>query len=339
MRNVTWVGLSLAVFAAAAATARAEDHPPLKPARLIKGHTDYVAAVAFSADGKLLATGGDDSSVRLWDVASGDRQALIQHTAKVEALAFSPDGKVVVAGDRGGEVNGWDVATKEKKFALKVAKNRPVSFLTFSPDGETLAAIVYDTKEVQLWSLSPAQVRATLKGHDGLVRAAAFSPDGKTVATASTDSSARIWDGASGKEKDALKAHDGPVESVVFSTDGSQLITGGADGTVRRWDIKTGNVIKPVFDGPSAKYRDVIYVRPTPSGRVVSVTWGDAFDVWDPAQNKPLHHAKGFEGLIGSSGVWYYDYLALSPDGKILVRARRSEVEVYDVSQLTGEMK
>jgi WD40 repeat protein len=159
------------------------------------------------------------------------------------------------------------------------------------------------------------------------------------VATASSDSSARLWDAASGKEKDALKAHDGPVDSIAFSTDGGQLITGGDDGTVRRWDLKSGNVIKPVLDGPSAKDRDVIYVHPTPSGRVVSVTWGDAIDVWDPAQNKPLHHVKGFEGLIGSSGVWYYDYLALSPDGKILVRALRSDVGVYDVSQLTGAMK
>jgi WD40 repeat protein len=339
MRNVTWIGWSLAVLAATAATARTEDHAPLKPARVIKGHTDYVRAVAFSADGKVLATGGDDMSVILWDAAKGDRQARIEHTAKVESLTFTPDGKVVVAGDRGGEVTGWDVATREKKFTFKVVKNRPVSLLAFAPDGQTLATIVYDTREVDLWDLKQGQVRATLKGHGGLVRAVAYSPDGKTVATASRDSSARIWDAAEGKEKDVLKAHEGPVDSVAFSTDGGQLITGGADGTVRRWDLKSGNVIKPVLDGPSLKNRDRIHVQMIPSGRVVSVTWGDAIDVWDPAQNTPLHHVKGFAGDIGSSGVWYYDYLALSPDGKTLVRARGEDVQVFDLSNLTGERK
>ena len=72
-----------------------------------------------------------------------------------------------------------------------------------------------------------------------------------------------------------LKAHDGPINCVAFSADGGQLLTGGDDGTVIRWDLKTGNVIKPVLHGPSARNRDVIHVSLAPSSRVVSVTWGD----------------------------------------------------------------
>src|SRR5262245_25564780 len=102
MWNVTWIGLSLAVLAAAGGTAGAEDHKPLNPVRVIKGHTDDVTAVACSASGTLLATGGYDKCVRVWDAAGGDRVALIQHSAKVESLDFTPDGKVVVVGDRGG---------------------------------------------------------------------------------------------------------------------------------------------------------------------------------------------------------------------------------------------
>src|SRR5262245_23104950 len=124
MPKVTSAGLGLAVVAVVAATVSAADHPPLKPSRVIKGHTDTVQAVAFSADGMLLATGGDDRSVRLWAPTSGDRKALIKHTAQVECLAFSPDGKVVAAGDRTGEVTGWDVTTRKTKFSLPVAKKR-----------------------------------------------------------------------------------------------------------------------------------------------------------------------------------------------------------------------
>jgi serine/threonine protein kinase len=307
----------------------------------IKGHTNTVHAVALSPDGKLLATGSADRTIRLWEVASGERRERIPHVTGILCLAFAPDGKTLAAGDYEGKVTFWD-SRGEKQSTLNAGEKKSVELVAYSPDGKTLATVSYQASEVQLWDVKQRKLRATLKGHRDYVMAVAFSPDGQTVATTGHDSTIRLWS-ASGKEKDSLRAHDGKITALAFLPDG-RLVSGGQDKTVLIWDLKTGNIRKPVLEVPPAFYQNVDYVFATRGGRILSVTGGWDLDVWVPGNPKPLYHRKGFEprGPVIpylSSRTQYYTHIALSPDGKTLAGVNGNEAQLYDLSPYTVPAK
>lgn len=207
--------------------------------------------VAFSPDGKTLATGAADG-VRLWDAAAGREAATLRLPARgMNFLAFSRDGKVVAAGwvtvdprtGKGGPggVRVWDAASARETATLE-GIGGPVAL---SPDGKTLATT--RGREVDLWDVAAGKVRATLKGHTGDVTAVAFSPDGGTVATgcAVRDAKAnrwvsgelRVWDAAKGGPRAVLDKGGSGVACVAFTPDGKFLVSGGWSGPVKLWDF------------------------------------------------------------------------------------------------------
>ena len=162
----------------------------------LTGHTLAVTSVAFSPDGKTLATGSDDSTVRLWDVAA--RRALgtplTGHTNSVRSVAFSPDGRTLATGSYDNTVRLWDVATRRAIGGDLTGDTGTVHSVAFSPDGKTLATGSYDNT-VRLWDVATQRALGTpLTGDTGLVHSMAFSPDGKTLATGSADGTVRLWD-------------------------------------------------------------------------------------------------------------------------------------------------
>ncbi|HEV7891575.1 MAG TPA: TIR domain-containing protein [Pyrinomonadaceae bacterium] len=197
-----------------------------------------VLSLAFSPDGKTLAGGGMDYTVRVWDIAARREVAnLTGHKQSVYSVAFSPDGRVLASASLDHTVKLWDARTWKESATLK-GHSEGVYSVAFSPDGETLASGCADGS-VKLWDARTGRELATLKGHAGEVRSVAFSPDGRLLASASKDQTVRLWDTRARRELATLKGHTGALAAVVFSPDGRTLASGGSDKTVRLWDTDT----------------------------------------------------------------------------------------------------
>jgi WD40 repeat protein len=196
-----------------------------------------VNTVAVSPDSSLLASGGDDNNVIIWDLKTGRRRRTIPaHKASVNAIAFSRDGQTLASGSDDKTVRLWNVRTGSRLRTLS-GHAGGVNAIALSRDGKTLASGSED-KTLRLWNLSTGEVRRIITGHGGPVTAVAFSPNGKIVASASTDNMIRLSNVQDGKRTRTFKGHSGWVRTIAFSPDSRTLISGGGDIIV--WDLKTG---------------------------------------------------------------------------------------------------
>lgn len=196
-----------------------------------------VSSLAFSPDGKLLASGNWDGAIHLWDVSTRTViRSLKGHTAEISSLAFSPDGKSLASGSYDNAVLLWDVSSGQIVQNL-TAHGDYVNGVAFSPDGEKIASASND-KTVIIWDAGTGQKLLTLNGADNFT-SVAFSPDGKTLASANV-LEVYAWDATTGKVLQLLKGHTKSVDKLVFSIDGKSLITGSIDTTVRKWDLTSG---------------------------------------------------------------------------------------------------
>jgi WD40 repeat protein len=197
--------------------------------------------VSFSPDGKMLASGARDHSIRLWDVAGARELRRCQgHTQDVTSLAFGPAGKTLASGSGDHTVRLWDAATGKVRQVLR-GHHQYIFSLAFTPDSKTLAS-AGDDKTVRLWNVETGKPVGILKGHEGVVRSVAFSPDGRVLASGGGDKAIRIWRMATAKEIGRLtEGISGLVSSVAFSPDGKTLAsTGGFDSSIHFWDVATG---------------------------------------------------------------------------------------------------
>ncbi len=162
------------------------------------GHTNAIDALAFNSGGTLLASGGRDSTIKLWDIRSGSElRSLAGHLSNVTSLAFSRDGRTLVSGSLDATIKFWDVETGRESRTIR----RPagITSLAVSPDGSTLASAGLDS-ELALWEFRTGNQMQILRGHSKVVNSVSFSADGRLLATASNDNSVRIWDLPSGRE-------------------------------------------------------------------------------------------------------------------------------------------
>lgn len=290
----------------------------VSPITELKSHTNEINAAVFSPDGKTVATGSDDQTIKLWDANTGrELKTLVGHNARVQSLAFSPDGNRLAASDRQGAVIFWDAATGQQRLKIPVYQGEAIG-LAFSPDGNKLAVTgygeIYSTKlpiyGVTLLDANSGQRLAFFKGHTTRTLAAAFSPDGKLLASAGSDFVVKLWNAETGQELATLKGHQADVWTLAFSPGGKLLASGGNDRSIRFWDVATKREVARL-----EAHSDSIYsVAFSPDGqRLASGSYDDTVKLWDVITRQELVTLKGHKDHVL--------FVAFSPDGQTLVSA------------------
>jgi WD40 repeat protein len=277
------------------------------PLLTYQGHKGWVFAIAFSHDGKMLASGAEDHTVRLWNTQDGHCLGILQHTHKIRSVAFSSDGKLLGTSGDSHSICLWDIGTQQciQELAASERNLHRIFSIAFHPDGRTLAS-GGDDHIVWLWNVSSGQPCMKLAGHSGEIRSVAFHREGSMLASGSDDQTIRLWEMNTGNCLHTLTGHSNRVQAVAFNTDSSILASGSDDQTIRLWDVASGQCLK-TLQGHINWVEALAF-----NGDVLASGSDDqTIRLWDVTSGQCLKTLQGDTHLV--------EAVAFSPDGQVLV--------------------
>jgi WD40 repeat protein/tRNA A-37 threonylcarbamoyl transferase component Bud32 len=282
--------------------------PVLSPVRRLTGHAGCVWGVTLSADGRLALSGGQDGTLRLWDVATGaEVRVLGGPGSEVRAVALSADGRLALSAG-GATLKLWDTATGQELGRL-IGHTDTVKSVALAPDGRRAASGGED-RTVRLWDVQTHREVRRLAGHTRDLSGVVFTPDGRQVLSGSRDQTLRLWDVQTGREVRRFGGRAGMVLSVAVSADGRHALSGSYDTTLRLWDLGSGKELRR-FQGHKQMVSAVAFA---PDGRrVLSGSQDQTLKLWDLESTRELCSGAGHTG--GITGV------VIAPDGRTVLSA------------------
>jgi len=291
---------------------------------LLIGHTDEIISIAFSPNGRTLASSSYDGTVQLWDVNTDTlKSTLIGPTKRVTSIAFSPDGTLLAGGSSDKAVHLWDAVSGEHK-AMLAGHTGSITTIAFSPDSKTLASGAWDNT-VRLWDIATEKEKVVLSGHTYFgeytsgISNVAFSADSQVLVSAAfNEEGVYVWDAVTGRQKRTLDA--GRISTLAFSPDGKTLAIGGRSA-LNLWDIVSG-------EHKAALTKHTSFVNSlafSPDGKTLVSGGGSQLLLWDAETGVQKGEIDGHQ-----SNGWS---IAFSPDGSTLASTGGSgTVHLWDIS-------
>ncbi|MBD2340169.1 ribosome assembly protein 4 [Calothrix sp. FACHB-156] len=311
--------------------------PPLREATptesyIDSGHQDSVTSIAFSSDGKKLASGSEDKTIKLWDITTGKLlQTFSGHGDVIKTIALSSDGQKLASGSKDKTIKLWDVSTG-KLLQTFSGHGDVVNSVALSSDGQKLASGSKD-KTIKLWDVSTGKLLQTLIVHRDAVNSVAFSPDGQHLASGSDDNTIKLWNFSISNVPQTLSGHSNPVNSVAFSSDGKQLLSGSNDKTIKLWDVTTAKQLQ-TLSGHREAVNSVAFRGD--GKQLVSGSNDNTIKLWNVTIGKVVQTLPSETNSNSGHQAWVNSF-AFSSDGKQLVSGSNDDtIKLWDVT--TGQL-